>query len=64
MVVLAADVPLVTGAFIGELVAAHADRRAAATMATMVLADPTGYGRVVRAPDGGVARVVETRPAG
>ncbi len=64
VVVLAADVPLVTGAFIGELVAAHADRRAAATMATMVLADPTGYGRVVRTPDGGVARVVETRRPG
>jgi bifunctional UDP-N-acetylglucosamine pyrophosphorylase/glucosamine-1-phosphate N-acetyltransferase len=33
-------------------------------MATAVLADPAGYGRVVRAGDGSVARVVETKKAG
>ena len=37
---------------------------AAATMATMVLDDPTGYGRVVRDDDGDVERVVETKAAG
>ena len=35
-----------------------------ATAATMVLDDPTGYGRVVRAADGSVARVVETKHPG
>ncbi len=30
----------------------------------MVLDDPTGYGRVVRAPDGTVERVVETKAPG
>ena len=30
----------------------------------MVLADPAGYGRVVRAPDGSVERVVETKADG
>ncbi len=34
------------------------------TMLTMVLADPSGYGRVVRGPDGGVERVVETKKPG
>jgi bifunctional UDP-N-acetylglucosamine pyrophosphorylase/glucosamine-1-phosphate N-acetyltransferase len=33
-------------------------------MATTVLDDPTGYGRVVRGPDGAVERVVETKAPG
>ena len=46
--------------------AAHAahERRAAATMVTMMLDDPSGYGRVVRDDDGHVERVVETKVAG
>jgi bifunctional UDP-N-acetylglucosamine pyrophosphorylase/glucosamine-1-phosphate N-acetyltransferase len=64
VIVLAGDVPLITGEFIAELAAAHAAGAAAATMATMVLADPSGYGRVVRGADGGVERVVETRSPG
>jgi bifunctional UDP-N-acetylglucosamine pyrophosphorylase/glucosamine-1-phosphate N-acetyltransferase len=64
VVVLPGDAPLITAAAIAELVKAHDDSGAAATMATMVLADPTGYGRVVRGADGGVERVVETKTAG
>ncbi|MCA1689013.1 MAG: bifunctional UDP-N-acetylglucosamine diphosphorylase/glucosamine-1-phosphate N-acetyltransferase GlmU [Actinobacteria bacterium] len=63
-IVLAGDVPLVTGGFIRELAAVHAAGGAAATMATMVLGDPSGYGRVVRDPAGAVERVVETRAPG
>jgi bifunctional UDP-N-acetylglucosamine pyrophosphorylase / glucosamine-1-phosphate N-acetyltransferase len=64
VVVLPGDAPLVTAAAIGALVEAHEADGAAATMATMVLADPTGYGRVVRDADGNVERVVETKTAG
>jgi bifunctional UDP-N-acetylglucosamine pyrophosphorylase/glucosamine-1-phosphate N-acetyltransferase len=64
VVVLNGDVPLITAAAIDALVAAHAADGAAATMATMVLDDPTGYGRVVRNGDGGVERVVETKAEG
>ena len=64
VVVLAGDVPLITPQAIGELVRAHAAGGAAATMATMELDDPSGYGRVVRGPDGSVERVVETKVAG
>jgi bifunctional UDP-N-acetylglucosamine pyrophosphorylase/glucosamine-1-phosphate N-acetyltransferase len=46
------------------LVEAHTRSGAAATVATAVLEDPTGYGRVVRAPDGTVERVVETKAGG
>ncbi len=64
VVVLAGDVPLVSTGAIEELVAAHAASGAAATMASTVLADPSGYGRVVRGADGTVERVVETKRPG
>ena len=64
VLVLAGDVPLLTAAAIAELVQAHADSGAAATMATTILEDPTGYGRVVRDSGGAVLRVVETKERG
>ncbi|HEX3317210.1 MAG TPA: NTP transferase domain-containing protein, partial [Solirubrobacteraceae bacterium] len=64
VVVIAGDVPLITATTIGDLAAAHAADNAAATMATMMLDDPTGYGRVVRNGGGGVERVVETKGQG
>ena len=64
VLVLSGDVPLVSAAAIEELLAAHREARAAATMATTELADPAGYGRVVRGPDGTVERVVETKRQG
>ncbi|MBA3327688.1 MAG: bifunctional UDP-N-acetylglucosamine diphosphorylase/glucosamine-1-phosphate N-acetyltransferase GlmU [Solirubrobacterales bacterium] len=64
VLVLPGDVPLVTAELLAELLAGHAGRGAAATMATMVLEDPAGYGRVVRDPEGGVQRVVETKAGG
>jgi bifunctional UDP-N-acetylglucosamine pyrophosphorylase/glucosamine-1-phosphate N-acetyltransferase len=64
VVVLAGDVPLITPETIAELVAAHARTGAAATMLTMELEDPAGYGRVVRDAAGDVVRVAETKAAG
>jgi bifunctional UDP-N-acetylglucosamine pyrophosphorylase / glucosamine-1-phosphate N-acetyltransferase len=64
VIVLSGDVPLVTAEAIAGLAAAHAAHAGGATMATMVLDDPTGYGRVVRGPDGSVERVVETKADG
>jgi bifunctional UDP-N-acetylglucosamine pyrophosphorylase / glucosamine-1-phosphate N-acetyltransferase len=64
VVILAGDVPLVSAETISELVAQHERSGAAATMATAVLADASGYGRVVRDADGHVARVVETKQQG
>ena len=64
MLVVNGDVPLVTAEALRALARAHGDAGAAATTATMVLDDPTGYGRVVRAADGSVARVVETKHPG
>jgi bifunctional UDP-N-acetylglucosamine pyrophosphorylase/glucosamine-1-phosphate N-acetyltransferase len=64
VVVLSGDVPLVSADAIRELTAAHARSGADATMATTVLADPAGYGRVVRDASGAVERVVETKKEG
>lgn len=64
VVVLSGDVPLVSAATIAEIVRAHADSGAAATMVTTVLEDPAGYGRVVRGDSGEVLRVVETKEPG
>src|SRR5581483_1443990 len=64
VLVLSGDVPLVSAEALRELLDAHADGGAAATMATTVLDDPSGYGRVVRDADGAVERVVETKTQG
>jgi bifunctional UDP-N-acetylglucosamine pyrophosphorylase/glucosamine-1-phosphate N-acetyltransferase len=64
IVVLSGDVPLVSAAAIGGLIDAHRQAGAAATMATTILEDPSGYGRVVRDSDGAVERVVETKEQG
>ena len=64
VVVLSGDVPLVSAEALGALLEAHARGGAAATMATTVLADATGYGRVVRDAGGAVQRVVETKEQG
>ena len=64
VIVVCGDVPLMTGEALRELAQTHAQHHASATMLTMVLDDPTGYGRVVRGPDGAVERVVETKKPG
>ena len=64
VLILSGDVPLVSAQAIGELVEAHRASGAAATMATTVLEDPSGYGRVVRDGDGNVLKVVETKEQG
>lgn len=64
VVILSGDVPLITPEAIVALVREHEAAGAAVTIATMTPDDPTGYGRVVRAPDGSVERVVETKVPG
>src|SRR4051794_29797015 len=64
VLILNGDVPLVTAEALSDLIAAHAASDAQATVASMELDDPTGYGRVVRREDGSVERVVETKVHG
>jgi len=61
--VLGGDGPLIRTETLHALLAAHRSRRAAATLATSVIPDPRGYGRVIRRTDGGLDRIVEERDA-
>jgi bifunctional UDP-N-acetylglucosamine pyrophosphorylase/glucosamine-1-phosphate N-acetyltransferase len=61
VVVLNGDVPLVSPDTVAALAQAQQDSGAAATILTASFDDPTGYGRIVRADDGTVERVVETK---
>jgi bifunctional UDP-N-acetylglucosamine pyrophosphorylase/glucosamine-1-phosphate N-acetyltransferase len=63
VVVLSGDAPLLRPKTLRALVAARRKGKAAAAVLTGILSDPSGYGRVVRGPDGTVARIVEERDA-
>lgn len=64
VLVLAGDVPLLDSGTLGELLQAHEEGGNAVTILTTRVADPTGYGRIVRDPaTGQVARIVEQRDA-
>jgi bifunctional UDP-N-acetylglucosamine pyrophosphorylase/glucosamine-1-phosphate N-acetyltransferase len=64
VVVLNGDVPLIRPDTIRALVESHERDAASGTVATMVVEDATGYGRVIRARDGSVERIVETKAPG
>lgn len=59
VLVLYGDTPLLQPETIRALVDAHTTTRAAMTLLSAELADPAGYGRVVRDRDGAVRRIVE-----
>ena len=58
-VVLPGDAPLVRTETLKALIAAHHNGNAAATILSAVLADPSGYGRVVRKTETAVSAIVE-----
>jgi bifunctional UDP-N-acetylglucosamine pyrophosphorylase/glucosamine-1-phosphate N-acetyltransferase len=63
LLLLYADVPLLRAQTLTHLVDAHHAAHAAATILTMELADPDGYGRIVRDSRGRIERIVEERDA-
>jgi bifunctional UDP-N-acetylglucosamine pyrophosphorylase / glucosamine-1-phosphate N-acetyltransferase len=62
IVVTSGDVPLLAGATLAALLAAHRREANAVTVLTSRVPDPTGYGRIVRDGDQ-VARIVEQADA-
>src|SRR6266849_2232301 len=58
-VVLPGDAPLVRTETLKALIATHRNGNAAATILSAVLADPSGYGRVVRKTETAVSAIVE-----
>lgn len=63
VVVVPGDTPLLRKETIDDLVTHHESSQLAATVLVSQMDDPTGYGRVVRAKDGRVVRIVEHRDA-
>jgi len=63
LLVVSGDTPLLTAPTLEALVAMRRERRAALALATAVLAEPGGYGRIVRT-NGAVMGIVEARDAG
>ena len=59
--VLSGDHPLVSRELIAGMIETHEREDAAATVLTTTSIDPRGYGRVVRAADGSIVRIVETK---
>ena len=61
--VLCGDGPLIRSSTLDTMLALHRSRNAAATLATSVIDDPSGYGRIVRDTDGRFERIVEQKNA-
>ena len=64
VVVLSGDVPLLSPEVIRAMLEAHREASARATVLTSVLEDPGSYGRVIRAADGTIEKIVETKVDG
>ncbi|RMF46386.1 MAG: bifunctional UDP-N-acetylglucosamine diphosphorylase/glucosamine-1-phosphate N-acetyltransferase GlmU [Deltaproteobacteria bacterium] len=63
LLLLCGDVPLLTDDSLKRLLARHRQTDALVTVMTAKLADPTGYGRIVRGDDGSVQAIVEHKDA-
>lgn len=61
LLVLCGDTPLLESDHLQQLLDRHKEH--AATVATTILPDPTGYGRVVRGQGGMIEKIVEDRDA-
>jgi bifunctional UDP-N-acetylglucosamine pyrophosphorylase/glucosamine-1-phosphate N-acetyltransferase len=61
VIVLSGDVPLTTAQTIEDLLEAHENENATATLLTTEGLDPISYGRIVRDDEGHVQRIVETK---
>ena len=59
VLVVSGDVPLMDVDTLTALVESHRSSKASATILTALIDDPSGYGRIVRSPDGTVAKIVE-----
>ncbi len=63
VVVVSGDVPLLDAPTLVSLIESHRAASAAATLLSAMMDDATGYGRVVRAGDGALDRIVEQKDA-
>src|SRR5262249_14404126 len=63
LIVIAGDGPLIKPETLRRLLEVHQSRRNDATLVTVLMDDPTGYGRVLTDNQGGFLRIVEQKDA-
>jgi len=63
VLVMCGDSPLFRAETVRSLMEAHVRERATIALASAVLEDPSGYGRILRDPAGSVMGIVEEKPA-
>ncbi|MCL4440995.1 MAG: bifunctional UDP-N-acetylglucosamine diphosphorylase/glucosamine-1-phosphate N-acetyltransferase GlmU [Firmicutes bacterium] len=63
LLVVCGDTPLLRASTLATLARTHRESGAVATLLTAEMADPTGYGRVIRTTAGSVSRIVEQKDA-
>ena len=63
VVILCGDAPFMDTATIADAYTDHNESGASATVISAMLDDPTGYGRIVRNPDGTLKSIVEQKEA-
>ena len=63
VLILNGDVPLLSCLSLSGMLAAHRSRANDLTLAVATLEDPSGYGRILRRPDGDITGIVEERDA-
>jgi bifunctional UDP-N-acetylglucosamine pyrophosphorylase/glucosamine-1-phosphate N-acetyltransferase len=63
VLVVCGDTPLIRGETLEKLLQHHQNTKAAATILSTELADPTNYGRIVRSSGGMVIKIVEEKDA-
>lgn len=61
LIILAGDAPLIKGETLKHLAETHHSQKNAVTMLTVILDDPTGYGRIIRDGEGRLLRCVEQK---
>jgi bifunctional UDP-N-acetylglucosamine pyrophosphorylase / glucosamine-1-phosphate N-acetyltransferase len=61
--IVSGDVPLLDADTLSALLVTHRAGVAAATLLSAIFDDATGYGRIIRTPDGAVDRIVEQKDA-
>ena len=61
LLILAGDAPLIKTETLQHLVETHRSETNDATMLTVLMDDPTGYGRIIRGEDGRLLRCVEQK---
>ncbi|MDI6715536.1 MAG: bifunctional UDP-N-acetylglucosamine diphosphorylase/glucosamine-1-phosphate N-acetyltransferase GlmU [Actinomycetota bacterium] len=63
IMVLSGDTPLLKAQTLSNLLNVHRTTGAASTLLTAKMNDPTGYGRIIRAPSGVVTAIIEEKDA-